>query len=205
MTAPASVNANSRKSAPVRPPCRPIGAYTAASVIVIAMIGPTSSRRGRERRLERTLPSLEVPLHVLDDDDRVVHDEADREHDREQRQQVDREAGGQHQERRADERDRDGHRRDQRRSRRAEEEEDHHDDDQQRLGERLEHLLDGVPGCRAVESNGMLGLHPDRAAAPGPPSSPRAPAPMTSSELAVGSTQIPMNVEFWPLNRTSES
>ena len=44
MTAPASVNANSRKSAPVRPPWIPIGAYTAASVIVIAMIGPTSSR-----------------------------------------------------------------------------------------------------------------------------------------------------------------
>ena len=44
MTAPASVNANSRKSAPVRPPWMPIGRYTAASVIVMAMIGPTSSR-----------------------------------------------------------------------------------------------------------------------------------------------------------------
>ncbi len=29
--------------------------------------------------------------------------------------------------------------------------------------------------------------------------------PMTSSELAVGSTQTPMKVEFWPLKRTSES
>ena len=29
--------------------------------------------------------------------------------------------------------------------------------------------------------------------------------PMTSSELAVGSTQIPMKVEFCPLKRTSES
>ena len=44
ITAPASVNANSRNSAPVRPPWMPIGAYTAASVMVIAMIGPTSSR-----------------------------------------------------------------------------------------------------------------------------------------------------------------
>ena len=43
-TAPASVNANSRNNAPVRPPWMPIGAYTAASVMVIAMIGPTSSR-----------------------------------------------------------------------------------------------------------------------------------------------------------------
>ncbi len=46
-TAPARVNANSRKSAPVRPPWIPIGAYTAASVIVMAMIGPTSSRAAR--------------------------------------------------------------------------------------------------------------------------------------------------------------
>ena len=44
ITADASVNANSRKSAPVSPPWMPIGAYTAASVIVMATIGPTSSR-----------------------------------------------------------------------------------------------------------------------------------------------------------------
>ena len=44
ITAPERVKANSRKRAPVRPPWIPIGAYTVASVIVIAMIGPTSSR-----------------------------------------------------------------------------------------------------------------------------------------------------------------
>ena len=44
ITAPASVNANSRNSEPVSPPWIPTGAYTAASVIVIAMIGPSSSR-----------------------------------------------------------------------------------------------------------------------------------------------------------------
>ena len=43
-TAPARVNANSRNSAPVSPPWMPMGAYTAARVIVIAMIGPTNSR-----------------------------------------------------------------------------------------------------------------------------------------------------------------
>jgi hypothetical protein len=43
-TAPASVNANSRNSAPVRPPWMPIGTYTAANVMVMAMTGPTSSR-----------------------------------------------------------------------------------------------------------------------------------------------------------------
>ena len=44
VTAPASVSANSRKSEPVRPPWNAIGAYTAASVMVMEMIGPTSSR-----------------------------------------------------------------------------------------------------------------------------------------------------------------
>ncbi len=43
-TAPASVNANSRNSAPVSPPWMPMGTYTAASVMVMAMTGPTSSR-----------------------------------------------------------------------------------------------------------------------------------------------------------------
>ena len=38
-TAPASVNANSRNSVPVRPCVKPIGAYTAASVIVMDTIG----------------------------------------------------------------------------------------------------------------------------------------------------------------------
>ena len=44
ITAPASVNANSRNNAPVRPPWSAIGVYTAASVMVMAMIGPISSR-----------------------------------------------------------------------------------------------------------------------------------------------------------------
>ena len=44
VTAPAKVNANSRNSAPVKPPCIPIGMYTATRVTVIAMTGETSSR-----------------------------------------------------------------------------------------------------------------------------------------------------------------
>ena len=39
MTDPASVKANSRNRVPVRPCVKPIGAYTAASVIVIDTIG----------------------------------------------------------------------------------------------------------------------------------------------------------------------
>ena len=44
MTAPARVNANSRNKAPVTPPRKPIGAYTAAKVRVIEMTGPAISR-----------------------------------------------------------------------------------------------------------------------------------------------------------------
>ena len=44
ITAPASVKANSRNSAPVSPDTKPIGAYTAASVIVMEMTGTAISR-----------------------------------------------------------------------------------------------------------------------------------------------------------------
>ena len=43
ITAPASVTANSRNSAPVRPPVKASGENTAASVSVIATIGPVIS------------------------------------------------------------------------------------------------------------------------------------------------------------------
>jgi len=98
---------------------------------------------GVDRRLEGAFPAAQVPLHVLDHDDRVVHHEPDREHDGEQRQQVDGEPGHGHDEDRADERDRDRHDRDEHRAPRPEEEEDDDDDDQQRLGQGLQHLLDG--------------------------------------------------------------
>ena len=122
-----------------------MGVYTAASVIVIAMMGPTSSRAPAERRVDRPHPLAQVALDVLDHHDRVVHHEPDREHDREQRQQVHREPEDLHQEHRADERDRDGHDRHEHRAQRAEEQEDDDDDDEQRLAERPLHLVDGVP------------------------------------------------------------
>ena len=43
-TAPASVRANSLNSAPVRPPRKAIGAYTAARVTVMVITGPAISR-----------------------------------------------------------------------------------------------------------------------------------------------------------------
>jgi len=57
-TAPARVKANSRNSEPVRPPCRPMGAYTAARVTVMAMIGATSSRAPYKAASKGDCPSL---------------------------------------------------------------------------------------------------------------------------------------------------
>ncbi|MCY1512518.1 hypothetical protein D9M68_469800 [compost metagenome] len=56
-TAPASVKANSLNSDPVSPPMRPMGAYTAASVSVIAITGPATSRAPINAACTRDLPS----------------------------------------------------------------------------------------------------------------------------------------------------
>ena len=104
---------------------------------------------------------MDVPLDVLHHHDRVVHDEADREHDGEQRQQVDGEAGRQHQEHGPDERNRDGDDRDEHGAQRSEEEEDHDDHDEQRLGEGGEDLVDGVLDVRR-RVVGDARLHPGR-------------------------------------------
>jgi hypothetical protein len=56
-TAAASVIANSRNNEPVRPPWNAMGAYTVASVIVIAMMGPRSSRAPSNAASMRFLPS----------------------------------------------------------------------------------------------------------------------------------------------------
>ena len=56
-TAPARVSANSLNSAPVKPPIMPIGAYTAASVIVMAITGPATSRAPTRAAATGVLPS----------------------------------------------------------------------------------------------------------------------------------------------------
>ena len=97
-----------------------------------------------DRRLHARLPLADVSLDVLDHDDRVVDDESDRQHDGEDRQQVEAEARRVHHQRRADERD--GHRdeRHERRAQRSHEEEHDEADDDDRLGQRLRDLLQRV-------------------------------------------------------------
>ena len=117
--------------------------------------------RARQRRLERLHALLDVAVDVLDHDDGVVDDEADGQHQRQQRQQVDGIAERQQREHHADQRQRNGDDRDQRRAQVAEEQEDHHDDDQRRLQQRLLHLLDrGVDELGGVVGDG--GLHAGR-------------------------------------------
>ena len=56
-TAAASVIANSRNSEPVSPPWKAMGVYTVASVMVMAMMGPRSSRAPNKAASMRFLPS----------------------------------------------------------------------------------------------------------------------------------------------------
>ena len=69
-----------------------VGTNTAHSTSAIAMIGPVTSRIACCVAVARREPVRDVALDVLDHDDRVVDDDADREHEAEQRQRVEREA-----------------------------------------------------------------------------------------------------------------
>src|ERR1019366_5354458 len=80
---------------------------------------------------------------VLDHDDGVVDHQSDREHERQQSQQIDRKTQRQHDRQRADQGKRNGDDGDQHRARRAQEGEyDQHDDDE-RLDQSDDNLMDG--------------------------------------------------------------
>ena len=97
-----------------------------------------------ERGLARRHALLDVVLDRLDDDDRVVDDEADGEHEAEERQRVDREAEQREHGERADERHRHGDQRDQRRAPVLQEEEHDEDDEHDGLEERVHDLADAL-------------------------------------------------------------
>ncbi len=121
--------------------------------------------RALQRRVLRRHAFLDVPVDVFDDDDGVVDDEADGEHEGEKRQKIDRIAERQQNDHDADERQRDGDDRDDRRAEAAEEQENHQDDDDRGFGQRLLDLVDRgadelrrVIGDRGVEADGKLGF-----------------------------------------------
>ena len=95
-----------------------------------------------ERRLHRLHAFLDVAVDVLEHDDRIVDDQPDRQHEREESERVDREAGGEHQRAHADQADRNRDQRNEARAHRAEEQEDHRGHQHRRLEDRPVHRLD---------------------------------------------------------------
>ena len=123
----AMVSANWRYIWPVMPLRNAVGMNTAIRTSVIEMTGPVTSFMAWMVASRGGIASLDVVRGVLDDHDGVVHHDADREDEAEEREQVDREAQERHERERADDRDR--HRR------RGDEQcppalEEHQDDDQ---------------------------------------------------------------------------
>ncbi|EKD35926.1 MAG: hypothetical protein ACD_75C01721G0001, partial [uncultured bacterium] len=89
-------------------------------------------------------PQTDVSFHVLHHHDGIIDHEPHGKHDGQKRQQVNGEAEDLHQKYRADQRQGDGHHRDQHGTEGAEEEEDDHDHDEQGVAQGFEHLLDRV-------------------------------------------------------------
>ena len=116
-----------------------VGTNTAQSTSTIATNATETSSIDRCAASRGDQAMLEVALDILDDDDGVVDDDADRKHQSEQRQRVERVTErGEHREG-ADQRHRDGDERDQRGTPALQEDEDDQDDQQHRLDQRLLH------------------------------------------------------------------
>ena len=100
--------------------------------------------RTEERRLQGIFPLLHVALNIFHDDNRIIHNEPYRQHDGEERQQVDRESHQQHQQHGSNQRNRNGGNWNQHRPQRSHEKEDdeHHDDE--RLAERFDDFVDRI-------------------------------------------------------------
>ena len=131
-TAEAITQPNSTNSRPTCPGRNDSGTKTAISVTEVASTANVTWREPRKAGDERALAAVDPPLDVLEHDDGVVDDEADRQQQRQQRQHVDREAERADQQKAADQRHRDGDRRHQRRADAAQEQQDDADDQRQR-------------------------------------------------------------------------
>ena len=108
-----------------------------------------------DRRIERRHALLDVAVDVLHHHNRVVDHETDAEHERQQREQIDRIAERHQRDHHADQRKRDGDDRNEGRAQIAEEQENHHDHDRRRFGERLGHLVNrGADEGRRIVGDG---------------------------------------------------
>ena len=105
------VTANSRNSRPMMPPMKSTGMKTAASETVMLRIVKLISREPSSDACSGVCAALDVPHDVLEHHDRIVHDETDREDQRHQRQVVEAEVQQPHHDERAENRERQGQRR----------------------------------------------------------------------------------------------
>ena len=150
----ATVTANCRNSSPEMPGMKATGTNTDSSTSVIAMIGavicPIAILVASAG--DSSGCCFHHVLDRLDHDDRIVHHDADRQHDGEQRDGVRRIADRVQHDERADQADRHRDRRDQRGAQVAEEQVDDEHDQDERLDQRLLHLVDrvGDEGGRVV-------------------------------------------------------
>ena len=173
---------------------------TAARISAMPMTGPDTSSIALQRRVPRAHPFFDVMLHRLDDDDRIVDDQADREHEAEERQRVDREAEQREDGERADQRHRHGEHRDQRRAPVLQEQEDDDDDEHHRFDERLQDLLDAFGDRqRRVERVGVVEIRREPAAA-ARSSALRTPS-ATASAFEPGAWKTATPTPGWPLTR----
>ena len=87
-----------------------VGTNTAISTSAMAISAPPTSSMVLCAASLGDMPCVQVALDVLDHDDGVVDHDADRQHQAEQRQRVEREADRRHHREGADQRHRDGER-----------------------------------------------------------------------------------------------
>ena len=109
----------------------------------MAMIAPLiSSHDLLGRPIGREVLLVHLGMHRFDHHDRVVHHDADRQHQREERDQVDRDAEQQQEKEGPDQRYRNRQGRDQRGTPIPEEQKDHQRHQHEGLEQGVEHLLD---------------------------------------------------------------
>ena len=142
----------------------------------------------------------DMALHVFDDDDGVVHDEAGGERDAEERERVDREAEKLHEGKRSDERNGNRDRGDKRAAPVLQENENHEDDENDCFEQRVENVVDRfADDGGGVERDGVLdaGREALREALEVRPCA----ALSTASALALGNCVTPKPTASWPSKR----
>ena len=100
--------------------------------------------RAHQGRVHARHAFAHMSLDVFDHDDGVIDDQSDREHDREQREQVECETKHLHEKQRADQRNRNRHDRHDHRTNGAEEQKDHDHHDEQRVDQSFYDFVDRV-------------------------------------------------------------